>query len=203
MPDPPLNLKNILKEEQKAKLSALDKDFYEKAHALFRELKTEIARTDPDDMKYGMLSDELAVAKITFEAVLEIRMGKIIKDASIRKSLKKKEEHDPENLILVEKELYDVLFAALVKWRREQLYDQVKTPAPLIQAAPEIIKKPDTPKDLSKDYITVRVLRDVPTFVGADEHNYTLGKEDIATVPVVNAMALIGRKAAVKIGVRA
>lgn len=183
-------------------MSALDKDFYEKAHALFRELKTEIAKTEPDDLKCGILTDELNVAKINFEAILGIRMGKIIKEASIRKSMKQKEQHDPENLIPVEKELYDVLFAALVKWRREQLYDKVKTPAPLIQAAPEIIKKPDTPKDLSKDYITVRVLRDVPTFVGADEHNYTLGKEDVATVPVVNAMALIGRKAAVKIGIK-
>lgn len=203
MPDNPINLENILREEQKAKLSAIAKDFYENAHTLFREIKTEIDKTDPEDVKYGMLSGELKVGKIDFEAILEIRMSKIIKEASIRKSLKQKEQHDPENLIPEEKGLYDVLFSSMATWRKDHLYDKPKVPAPVIIAVPEVIKKPAAaPRDLSKDYIVVRVLRDIPTFVGSDLSNYTLGREDVVTVPAVNAMALISKKAAVQIGVK-
>ena len=205
MPDNPVDFKNILREEGKAKLSVIDKDFYEKAHKMFREIESEIDNTDKDTMKYAMLSDELVVAKINFEAILEIRMGKIIKEASIRKSLKQKEQHVPENLVTEEKELYDVLFSPLVKWRKEHLYEKPKEPAIIVKAAPEVevveVKKPVAPKDLRRDYILVRVLRDIPTFVGSDLSNYTLGKEDVVTVPAINAMALISKKAAVQIGV--
>jgi len=186
-------------------LSAIDKDFYEKAHALFHEIKSEIDKTDPEDVKHGMLSGELKVGKIDFEAILEIRMSKIIKEASIRKSLKQKEQHDPENLIPEEKGLYDVLFGSMVTWRKDHLYDKPKVPAPVVIAVPEVIevKKPAAaPRDMRKDYILVRVLRDIPTFVGSDLSNYTLGKEDVVTVPAVNAMALISKKAAVQIAVK-
>jgi len=199
MPD----FKEILREEQKSKLSTIDKDFYENAHTRFRDLKAEIDRINPDNIMYGILAGELKVAKIHFEAILEIRMGKIIKEASLRKSLKQKEQHDPENLIPVEKGLYDVLFASMVTWRKDHLYDKPKEPAPVVKAVPEVIKKSAAaPRDLSKDYIVVRVLRDIPTFVGSDLSNYTLGREDVATVPAVNAMALISKKAAVQIAMR-
>lgn len=194
MADTSLNLKNILKEEQKAKLSALDKDFYEKAHALFREIKAEIEKTDPENMKHGLLTSELKVSKINFEEILDIRRGKIIKEASIQ-SLKHKEQHEPENLIPVEKKLYDELFASLIAWRKDRLHEKKKEPA-----AP--VKKAEPAIDLKKDYMMVRMLLTVPTFVGADARNYTLGKEDIATVPAVNAMALISKKAAVQVGVK-
>ena len=180
-------------------MSAIDRDFYEKAHTHFSELKAEIDKMNQDNVKYGMLSDELNVAKIYFEAIVELRMGKIIKEASIRKSLIHKEQHDPENLIPEEKGFYDVLFSAMVTWRKEHLYNKPKEPIPVIKTIPEVLKKPAAPKDLSKDYIVVRVLRDIPTFVGSDLSNYTLGKEDVATVPAVNAMALISKKAAVQI----
>jgi DNA replication factor GINS len=213
MPDVRLNLKKIVKEEKKAKLSALDGDFYEKAHKLFEEIKIEIGMTDPDDIKYGLLVDELKIAKMDFGEILEIRMGKIVKEASVRKSLKQKEQHDPENLIPLEKGLYDILFSSLVKWRKEQL--QIEPAAPVkaapvkaapvkaapAKAAPEtvIVKPPAAANIQMKDYIVVRMLRDIPTFVGADLRNYTLGKEDVATLPALNALAMISKKAAVQI----
>jgi DNA replication factor GINS len=54
-------------------------------------------------------------------------------------------------------------------------------------------------KDISKEYIVVRLLKDIPTFVGVDGRNYTLAKEDVAVLSTINATALINRKAAIQI----
>ncbi|MDP3352349.1 MAG: hypothetical protein Q8S44_01235, partial [Flavobacteriaceae bacterium] len=64
--------------------------------------------------------------------------------------------------------------------------------------APEPEKKTGSVTNI-KDYIMVRMLQDITTFAGIDGRNYKLAKEDVATVPVVNANALILRGAALKI----
>ena len=64
------------------------------------------------------------------------------------------------------------------------------------------IKEPSDKKDISKEYIVVRLLKDIPTFVGVDEHNYTFAKEDVAVLSTINAKALINRKAAIQIMVK-
>ncbi|HMB44736.1 MAG TPA: hypothetical protein VKL21_02835 [Candidatus Methanoperedens sp.] len=57
-------------------------------------------------------------------------------------------------------------------------------------------------KDISKEYIVVRLLKDIPTFVGVDGRNYTFAKEDVAVLSTINAKALINRKAAIQIMVK-
>ncbi len=54
-------------------------------------------------------------------------------------------------------------------------------------------------KDLNKEYIVVRLLKDIPKFSGADGRNYRLGAQDVAVLPKVNANPLIKRKVAVQI----
>ncbi|PXF62003.1 MAG: hypothetical protein C4B59_01935 [Candidatus Methanogaster sp.] len=44
------------------------------------------------------------------------------------------------------------------------------------------------------DYTIVRVLRDVPTFMGADSHHYTLAKNDVVILPNLNANVLCKRR---------
>ncbi len=54
-------------------------------------------------------------------------------------------------------------------------------------------------KDLNKEYIVVRLLKDIPRFRGADGRNYRLSAQDVAVLPKVNANPLIKRKVAVQI----
>lgn len=61
---------------------------------------------------------------------------------------------------------------------------------------------PEGKKDINKEYIVVRLLKDIPTFVGVDGRNYTLAKEDVAVLSAVNAKALINRNAAIQISVK-
>ena len=51
-------------------------------------------------------------------------------------------------------------------------------------------------KDINKEYIVVRILKDIPTFIATDGRNYTLNAQELAVIPIVNARALIKRKVA-------
>jgi DNA replication factor GINS len=56
-------------------------------------------------------------------------------------------------------------------------------------------------KDISKEYIVVRILKDIPTFIGTDGRHYMLNAQDIANLPKINAQALIKRKVAGQINI--
>lgn len=199
MPEPSkLDLKNALREERKEKLSPVSKDFYEQAQKLIHELRFELDRMDPGNIKYQILEDEYYVAKKNYNSILETRMTKINYEASVRKSLKKQDDAEPENMTPEERDFYNRLFTLMSNFRTKRLEFLARTKvAPL----PEPVKKP-APRANYKDYLMVRVLRDVPVFAGMDGRNYSLAKEDVVTVPVVNANALISRGAAVQIKMR-
>lgn len=192
-----LDLKNILREEQKEKLSPVEKDFYENAKKHIHELGIELDRADPGNVKYQIIEDELNKAKKNYNSILEKRMGKINFDASVRKSLKLKDDREPENMTQEERDLYNGLYDLMSTFRNKCLAISAQAkPAPAVP--PEPVKKTRSVTNI-KDYIMVRILHDIPTFAGMDGKNYTLAGEDVATVPVVNANALILRGAALKI----
>ncbi len=223
MPDKSLiNFNDILRGERKSKLVPLESDFYEKAAKQIRELEEEKSRIeDIYTTKYAIIEDEIKTARKSLENIIERRMGKIIKEASLRASSRQKEKQDIDSLTQEEREFYNRLLELVTQWRGE-LLDKVfkkviavedKQNEPPIKIkekildlnAPENKKKEvisEDKKDISKEYIVVRLLKDIPTFVGVDGRNYTLAKEDIAVLSAVNAKALINRKAAVQITVK-
>lgn len=52
------------------------------------------------------------------------------------------------------------------------------------------------------EYLIVRVLKDIPTFLGVDGRNYTLFKEDVVAIPYINAKVLCKRKVALPIKIK-
>ena len=56
-----------------------------------------------------------------------------------------------------------------------------------VEKEPErkVEKKPDNP-----EYLSVKVLEDLPTFTGMDANNYTLKNGDIESIPIYNARML-------------
>ncbi|MDP2766607.1 MAG: hypothetical protein Q8O41_04025, partial [Candidatus Methanoperedens sp.] len=114
-----------------------------------------------------------------------------------------------DSLTPEEREFYNRLLELMIQWRSELLDKMFKKgkQVPIIRVvSPKENGEKGTPskdkKDISKEYIVVRLLKDIPTFVGVDGRNYTLAKEDIAVLSAVNAKALINRKAAVQITVK-
>lgn len=214
MPDKPdkssINLNDILRDERKSKLVPLESDFYGKAAGQIRELEEEKNRNeDTYSTKYAIIDDELKTARKSIENIIERRIGKIIKEASLRASSKQKEKQDIDSLTPEEREFYNRLLELMIQWRSGLLDKMFKKgkQVPCTQAvSPKEKEEKLTPsedkKDISKEYIVVRLLKDIPTFVGVDGRNYTLAKEDIAVLSAVNAKALINRKAAVQITVK-
>ncbi len=195
MAEPELNIDSILKKEGGRELARVGNDFYERAAKLVRELEEDKSKTDADSDKYVFVEDRLETDKARLKDILQARMNKIVLEA-LSQAAKKQKKQEIASLTQEEQKLYAALLDILTAWKRErleQLFGAKKRPEPVIR---------QTPKDLRKDYILVRLLRDIPTFVGMDERNYTLAKEDVATVPAMNAQALIAKKAAVKIGIK-
>ena len=205
-----INLNNILRDERKAKLVPLESNFYEKAAKQIRELEEEKNRIeDTYGTKFAIIDDEIKTARKSIENIIERRIGKIIKEASLRASSKQKEKQDIDSLTQEERRFYDSLLGLMTEWRSEildKIFKKDRQQPVSCEYVPSENKKIEAifedKKDISKEYIVVRLLRDIPTFVGVDGRNYTLSKEDIAVLSTVNAKALINRKAAIQITVK-
>ena len=50
--------------------------------------------------------------------------------------------------------------------------------------------------NINEEYVVVRILKDLPTFTGADGRNYTVNAEEVVVLPHLNASGLIKRNAA-------
>lgn len=205
MPDAPeLNLDNILSRETHPKLSQLDSDFYERASQLIQELEAEKRRVEPDSKYERDITDQLNVAKGQVRDIIQIRMHKIVGMA--RAQSVKRDKSDPPAMPREEIVFYTALLSLMTAWRQDCHNRFAKSWVKKEKGVLPEKKNPEKPnippenkKDIKINYILVRLLRIVPTFVGMDRRNYTLAKEDVVMVPAVNARALITRKAAVQI----
>jgi DNA replication factor GINS len=222
-----INLDNILKveREERKKLVALEADFYGKIADQIRELDDEKRKiNDMYSTKYSLLEDELKTVRNAIESIIYKRTTKIINEArynaeiSLHAPTRPKENRNIDSMTLEERKFYDQLVDLMTEWRGEvvnRIYRKEKPVEDIVQVheksvedIPQLceIKEKSTKeiltedkKDISKEYIVVRLLKDIPTFVGVDGRNYTLAKEDVAVLSTVNAKALINRKAAIQI----
>lgn len=197
-----LNLSSILGKEKK-QLSLLDPDFYEKAARLVEGLEDEKKRVPGDSTKEDQVTDMLDSSKKQITEIIKVRMHNIVRYAEAEAG--KKRPGEAPALIREELVFYNAVFNLMTTFRRDSLgrvfgEGGIKTIVP--KETKEAANKTGGTKTKDRDisgYIMVRLLTNVPTFVGMDNRNYTLAKEDVTMVPAVNAHALIKRKVAVKI----
>ncbi|MDO8726957.1 MAG: hypothetical protein Q7J35_12880 [Candidatus Methanoperedens sp.] len=214
MPDSPrIKLNDILRDERKtrSKLVPLESGFYETVAAQIREIEDEKRKIeDFYSTKYAILEDELKTARKAIDNIVERRTAKIINLASIHSSSKPKEQKEIDSMTPGEREFYNKLLQLMTGYRSE-LMDRIfiKKEKQAVPLQPQVSQETgpketfsEGKKDICKEYIVVRLLKDIPTFVGADGRNYTLAKEDVAVLSAVNAKALINRNAAIQISVK-
>ncbi|VVB91125.1 Uncharacterised protein [uncultured archaeon] len=214
MPDSSdIKLNDILRNERKtrSKLVPLESDFYEKVAEQIRELEEgKRSIEDTYSTKYAILEDDLKNARKAIDNIVERRTAKIINLASFHSSSKPKEQREIDSMTQGEREFYNKLLELMTGYRSELmdgiLSKKEKQAVPLQPQVTRETEHTDTSqegkKDISKEYIVVRLLKDIPTFVGADGRNYTLAKEDVAVLSAVNAKALINRNVAIQISVK-
>ncbi|KAB3547405.1 MAG: hypothetical protein C5617_003900 [ANME-2 cluster archaeon] len=223
------DLRNILSREQKSKLAKLEPDFYEDVRAYLDGLREE-QQTAPK-MEAQLLADELETAENRLQRIFELRVGKIVNLASSHilaeiKGIKQ----DMDAMTPVERDMYDSVLVAVRKgWsdieravtgrstlpatediRSEELVEPVEAvderAKDVSEEREDLTIAPANHEDHDNgnlsDYTVVRVLRDVPTFMGADSHHYTLAKNDVVILPNLNANVLCKRRVVLPVTIK-
>ena len=160
-------------------LVKLDSDFYRclRDHIENLEEKLQLEqKTNIGSRKSMLLINEIKNTKRLTEGIYERREKKIVQGAlaAVRGGT-----HHLKYLTELEKHFYEKLLGTLWEGRRM------------------IIEEKHQDKDDSR--VMVRVLQDIPQFVGHNMKKYTLKEEDVATLPPDIAKILIERGVAEKI----
>lgn len=196
---------------------SLRKEFYEDVADYLSELRVKreqrASNTDDpfQDPAVRRISDELATAERTVEALYERRIGKIVKLASFAAA---DMSADQDGLTPEEQQVFDDIVQTIKSSRSSvlsQLHESTETDSvadetlhrgekgPENNAPQTVDDEPESPADTSEnsvDRLTVRITEDVGTIVGIDDRSYELGKNDIVTLPRQNAEPLVSRDVA-------
>lgn len=207
--------KKILREEEKPKLYSIGMDFYMMAENCVSSLETDLKSYNLNNTKGKILNDQLKSTKENIKSIIIHRMRKIVRDAQTATFSDERNKEGPDNLTHEEQELFDALYEKLTEWKDAHLDSIVSEKrsrpetvvVPVcnpVSAAPELSVdcQVNVKEIVVKDYIILRMLQNIPTFVGIDSRQYNLAKEDVVSVPTVNGNALIARSAAVRINNR-
>jgi DNA replication factor GINS len=197
----------LVLERESDKLQELDGSFYEDAAAYIRKL--EQARQEAADYKEaGMIDDEIKNARILIEGIFDRRMSKVTMYASIYAAGTR---IAVEGATKAERAVFDALVAALERGRAEILAPalSVSQKAGLaknilggITTKEQPIENSQTPgrdaaASADAEVMTVKVLRDIPRFVGVDGRQYQLSGEDVVVLPKANALVLCNKNIAI------
>lgn len=217
-------ISQILYKEKNQTLKAIPADFYLEAEKYLRQLDGDIKKINNSrSPEFKMLHDEHERALSDLETIFMNRIKKVITRASNQSHANKPISKDIEKLLPAEKRLYDLVLQGIEAAKIELLGPILHPDSEQIVVWPEIgegrelsaiirggreagkgisitaagEKATETgKKNINGEYVVVRILKDLPTFTGADGRNYTVSAEDVVVLPQLNAIGLIKRNAA-------
>jgi DNA replication factor GINS len=193
----------LTKERELDDLQEIGDSFYEDAASYIKKL--EDSRTEATNYREAdMLSDELKNARMVLEGVFDRRRSKII-DAALNTASGIKV--DVKGITRKEKPMFDGIVAAIETGRNQILLPILEpynrqNPAKNILGETATKEKPIENSlthggDLSEDLMMVKVLKDIPRFVGVDGRHYHLSSEDVVVLPKANALVLCNKNVAI------
>ncbi len=218
-------ISQILLKEEKQKLKTIPADFYQESEKYIRELEEDIKKINNSrSTEFKILRDEHEGALSALETIFMKRIGKVIEMATFQSHADKPISKDIEKLLPAEKKLYDLVLEGIKAAKTELLGPILYPDSKNIAVWPEIAtaekgfadsrketeaKESGIPfitngaeskveldkKHINEEYVVVRILKDLPTFTGADGRNYTVSAEDVVVLPQLNATGLVKRNA--------
>ncbi|HWR24852.1 MAG TPA: hypothetical protein VN278_01350 [Methanosarcina sp.] len=218
-------ISQILYKEKSQTLKAIRADFYLEAEKYIRELERDIGNTNNSrSPESKMLHNEHEGALSALETIFMKRIGKVIARATTQSLADKPIAKDIEKLLPAEKRLYDLVLQGIEAAKTELLAPILYPDSEKVAVWPEIVEKKQIPaniqmgaeilkkaimtaseegagkrqdkSNIDEKYAVVRILKDLPTFTGADGRNYTVSAEEVVVLPQLNAAGLIKRNAA-------
>lgn len=193
----------LVLERESDRLQVLDDTFYDQAAAYVRALDR--SRQEATDYKEaGMIDDEIKNARILIEGVFDRRMSKIIQYAAIYAAGTRL---SVEGMTRAEKAVFDGLVAALERGRNEILEPALDV-SPRGGLAKNILGGITTKEqpienaaasggNADMEVMLVKVLKDIPRFVGVDGRHYQLSGDDVVVLPKANALVLCNKNVAI------
>ncbi len=195
----------LVLERESDRLQPLDDGFYDQAAAYVKALDQ--SRQEAADYKEaGMIDDEIKNARILIEGVFDRRMSKIIQYAAIYAAGTRL---SVEGMTRAEKAVFDGLVAALERGRNEILEPALEV-SPRGGLAKNIlggITSKEQPIEntaasggtavADPEVMLVKVLKDIPRFVGVDGRHYQLSGNDVVVLPKANALVLCNKNVAI------
>jgi DNA replication factor GINS len=194
----------LYKERNTASLQELPGNFYEEVRQYFERLMAE--RSDADEKRGEFLEDEIRNARTKVEDIIRRRIGKIVKLASsgmkaAPKGMLEEEERIFEGVKNQVEEGKERLFALMLGEQESESEGRRGERGAKEEPSEQILK---TGKRLpagnrDEELQILRILEDIPTFMGIDGRIYRVKKEDVIMVPKTNAEILCKRGVAVRI----
>ena len=173
-----ISYKTLRRIQQLEKTSPLftkiDVNFYHKLSDYLKNLE-KVIEQEENAQKIKLFNDEIQNTKKIAFGIYELREKKIVQSAL---SKVRGGKPDLKNVLDIEKKLYESLVEQIVLSRKKILEEKSievkKDKSKTVTLKKEEIKRNTNP--------IVRVLEDIPEFVGTDMKTYSLRKNDILTV---------------------
>ena len=188
----------LRREKMSPYLQELSKDFYREAQKLFERMLEEYkAAKDSDLTQLSLKLAELENLKNMINDLYETRERKIVSSALYY--VKSGEELELENLTEEEEELLREIIRVIKESREKVLTGFVRGRVESREADRRVLEKKKEEVKQEKraagvSFITVRILKDLPSLVGVDGKVYGEFKaEDVVTLPEPNARILVKR----------
>ena len=178
--DDEINYKTLRKIQQSEAasplLTKLDHSFYERLLSYLSDL-AKLDKKEENPSKQKLISDEIQNITKIANGIYEQREKKIVQAAL---SNARGGKPDVKHMLAEEKQFY-VEFVAMIGDARKTIFEKTQ-----IQPASPVEKKPPLPENPSEEKNTnplVRVIADIPAFIGPDMKTYILKKQDILSIP--------------------
>ena len=160
-------------------LTELELNFYNTLSEYLENLKNRL-ESETSPQKQALLKDEILNTKKIAINIYEQREKKILLAVA-----SKARGGNPElkNMIDIEKDLFDSIFNLMLKSRKDLLEKETKenksndrkVVEPKVEEKTEEIQKNSNP--------IVRIIQDIPEFIGTDEKKYNLRNNDVISLP--------------------
>jgi DNA replication factor GINS len=174
-----------IKEMENEEIQMLPKDFYVRLADYVRKMREESRMLDKKTTRAKLMEREFKNVKTLIKKLLQLRYKKSLDNAKTGKPVPKDHLTEEEERLYAEipplAESYQTLFKEVSRGRLPGMKSKKKAKG-----------------------MVVRFLKEVPEIVGADMKTYGPFKsEDVATLPVENAKALIKQEVAVEVETKA
>jgi DNA replication factor GINS len=204
-----INYRTLRKIQQMEKnssiLTDLDNDFYKNLEKYLLDLNNRL-ESELDEHKKKLLNEEIENTKKIITSIYEQREKKILLTAI---SKARGGKPDLKSMVSVERDFFDSILK-LIDTFRSKILENKKTMV-ICKINSDIvnneIKKEN--KIINNNEIKIlknrnlnpiiRVIKDIPNFVGTDEKKYTLKKNDIVSLPEDMKEMLLKRKVVEKL----